>query len=528
MKDHIDNKKKYLIFLGYGAVILLCGIYVMIIPRQLTIKGAIYFSSIIVLFFLLMLYILHKLYYGLKWNYTKLFLITSIVWIAIMQLVLPPLSGTDEVAHYYNAYNFSNALLGITDDDGQRGIMMRKGDADIWTSMDVSSDGTGFSSNYHSIINNFFDRFYGEEEELVYVEGGEVVKLEEHRYVFAGLGIAIARLMHLGFIPTMMLGRICNSVFFVVGGLFAIRIIPKGKAQIIALITSPMLIQEITTYSYDTLSITTSILCVAIFLWMRENYKEIKIIHVICLILTYLVLASNKGIYFAWILLVFTIPWNKIFTDFIDRHNKKVTGVIITSIGIIAIIFLYIFIKYGFGYYFSRFMNSDNIMMGANGSKWSLGYIIANPGNAVRLILDWLKRPYGNILAAMGTNIGCWRLQLDDVIPRVLIQAVFWCNILHLTICKGKRNNKKTLIIWMIIVAVSIMATLIGCMVLFTPVESTYIWTAGRYFSPIIYCSFIILGSDGDENNMTLGVYAVQNIIMMSIAICVLNYCLKL
>ena len=61
------------------------------------------------------IYLLRLLLLNKNWSYPRLFVLMSIAWTFTMQLVMPPISGPDEVHHYYSAYHCSNIMMGMRD-----------------------------------------------------------------------------------------------------------------------------------------------------------------------------------------------------------------------------------------------------------------------------------------------------------------------------------------------------------------------------------------------------------------------------
>lgn len=74
-----------------------------------------YYGIIFVVMIALVIYLLRILLLDKQWNYPRAFVILAIGWTFCMQLVMPPISGVDEVAHYYSAYHASNIMMGKKD-----------------------------------------------------------------------------------------------------------------------------------------------------------------------------------------------------------------------------------------------------------------------------------------------------------------------------------------------------------------------------------------------------------------------------
>ena len=76
-----------------------------------------YFALILIVMIALTIYLARFLLLDKEWSYSKIYLVLAIGWSICMQLVMPPISGADEVQHFYSAYHCSNIYLGIKDHD---------------------------------------------------------------------------------------------------------------------------------------------------------------------------------------------------------------------------------------------------------------------------------------------------------------------------------------------------------------------------------------------------------------------------
>ena len=154
-----------------------------------------------------------------------------------------PYSGYDEPAHVDTAYRYSNDMLlkGHSTEDG--GYLRRGED-----SIAGLTYGKTTMTQYRTVFDKFFD--ISDDNELVEVQGRDV---SQPAYVYfpSALAITIARIVHLGQIPTLYLGRFFNLIAFLSIVYLAIKKMPIGKVTMFIVALLPMTLQQATSFSYD-------------------------------------------------------------------------------------------------------------------------------------------------------------------------------------------------------------------------------------------------------------------------------------
>lgn len=84
-----------------------------------------------------------------------------------------------------------------------------------------------------------------------------------HAYLPQALGITLGRLLSLGQVLTIYLGRLCNLAFFVLCGWLAVRLAPFGKMAFFGAALLPMTLELVSSLSYDGFAISLGFLCTA-------------------------------------------------------------------------------------------------------------------------------------------------------------------------------------------------------------------------------------------------------------------------
>ena len=137
-------------------------------------------------------------------------------------LVLPPYDAPDEEAHINRAFNLSSGLMGQTDGPVPPGTVVRRaGDNDVV----IQENGTTVFT-YRELARQALTRtsdptpttFEGES-----ATGAAVL------YLPGVLGLTLARLLGLGLVPALYLGRLFNLAVYVLLGLLAVKLTPTRK-----------------------------------------------------------------------------------------------------------------------------------------------------------------------------------------------------------------------------------------------------------------------------------------------------------
>lgn len=230
-------------------------------------------------------------------------------------LVNTPGSVPDEAAHIDNAYLWSNRLLGISDtisENQTSGVYicydsyMRKEDANVMCN--TVHENTSVQ-NYNDTLQNF-----------TFFVSSDGAKLDMHifrdnctspvAYFPAILGITFARLLGLGCVPMLYLGKLFMLAFYITGIYWSLKRMPFGSVSLFVISILPMCINIAPSFSYDCVIITFSVMLFAQILYMA--YGKVQRIGAkdFCLSAAFVFLLSPLKImaYFPIVLLIFIIP----------------------------------------------------------------------------------------------------------------------------------------------------------------------------------------------------------------------------
>ena len=203
----------------------------------------------------------------------------------LYMVVLPPLSAPDEVSHYISAYQLSNRFLRKEAADSQGRVYIRAQDAWAEDLEDVlADDGSGVIREGDTVIvgqtveqdtyelirqRGIRQRGLGGQDagqQSGNQPGGNqpvpsyqpAVRTTPLAYIPQALGISMGRLLGLGTLGLMFLGRIFNLLFYCTVGFFAVRRIPLGKEVLCGVGLLPMSLHLAASMSYDVMILALS------------------------------------------------------------------------------------------------------------------------------------------------------------------------------------------------------------------------------------------------------------------------------
>jgi uncharacterized membrane protein len=257
-----------------------------------------YICIMIVYFMALMISI--WLYCIKKCNKVELYFIVIYALIGILYMVvLLPFSAPDEGKHFSMSYRISNKILGekINDENGY--IYMRACDSYEY----VFVPGREYTID---IYEQLFDPLE-DSEEIVSSNNNYYVNTYTLLYLPQSIGITLGRLMHCNSIMLLYLGRLFNYIAFAVIIFISIKIIPRGKWVVFAISQIPIVMEQTTSYSYDTYIIAFTILYVACIIYLIEKKQKALKRQLVAIFVLGIFIAPMKYVYIFFVGLVLLI-----------------------------------------------------------------------------------------------------------------------------------------------------------------------------------------------------------------------------
>lgn len=247
------------------------------------------------------LFILATFHWKLKIE--KVFLVTTFIMGILYMIILPPFSSPDEPIHFGTAYKISNLMLG-KNPSGDNGIVaMRESDAN------VVYETIPTVKTYHYTLEHIMEG--NNDSATLEWKHGDLGTKNKILHLPSAIGISVARILQFGSVPLIYLGRLTNLLFYLALVYFAIKITPLGKLFFVAFSLSPMMLELISSYSYD--CVIDGLACFSIAFLLHCIYKldKMRLKEVITLLVLAALFAPCKVVYCLIFVLVIFIPKEK-------------------------------------------------------------------------------------------------------------------------------------------------------------------------------------------------------------------------
>ncbi len=477
-----------------------------------------YFAVILIIMIALTIYLVRFLVLDREWTYSRVFVVLALGWSICIQLVMPPISGVDEVSHYYSAYHCSNILMGMKDHDfdtdpdnygswitGTSYFYMRAEDYYNLPYLDVT-----FPYQYQILADGNW--FHCSDEAAQLVPCYEAPS-QARRYIISGIGITIARLLHFGFVGTIFMGRFMNSLTLIFAGWLCIKLLTIGKLQLVSFALFPTVLELCGSYSYDNMSILFSIILFSLCLYFSRDDVRLHAWHFILLGISAAMLIPNKTVYVLFAIWILIIPVKKWWKDVcLSKKWYEYATIAIILVGAV-VVFKKLVVKYYYRVLSQMVWVYENktIDQDSTRASYTWQYMTAHPIETLKFAWSGIKVDFWyNIKHVVGCQLG--HVKLNAEVPIACTIVILACLIVSLFINKGKRLKKWQYVIVALGLIGCTIAIFIGCLTRFTPAEgSERIQISYRYLIPVYMCMSVALGTDAKENRRSLVLILVQN-----------------
>ncbi len=482
----------------------------------------VYLAIIMVVMIALTLYVLRLLVFDKKWTYPRAFVILSIGWTICMQLVMPPISGVDEVAHYYSAYHCSNIMMGMKDHNlstdtsnlmswvqDESFFYMRAEDYFMLPYLDVT-----FPYQYPVIANGNWIK--NAEDMQANVEC-KIAPAKASRYLVSATGITIARLLKLGFCGVIFMGRFMNSLSLIIAGWIAMKLLPVGKQQLMTFAFFPTVLHLCSSYSYDNMSILFSLALLTLCLYYSQPHVKLHAWDLIILGGCVVMLIPNKTVYALFAVWIFAIPIKKWWDDVALSKKWYEYGIMAVIIAGAVVVFKKVVTKYYYVVLREMVWVQENKTIAQDASRpaYTWQYMERHPWETIKFAWEGIKVDFWfNIKHIIGSEIG--HVMLNAAVPMACVIIMLLCLLAGLFFIKGQRIKKWQMVVIGLGLLLCVAAIFVGCLTRFTPQEgSQRVQISFRYLIPVYMCMCIALGSDAKENKLALILIYIQNIALV-------------
>ncbi|MCI8402359.1 MAG: DUF2142 domain-containing protein [Lachnospiraceae bacterium] len=399
-----------------------------------------------------------------------LFVPCILFWGILYSLVFVPFTAPDEYAHFASAYRLSNQMMRqkAVDDEGM--VLVREGDAaQLWTDLDEET--------YRDVYGRFFAMDPGRER-IAY--GHRTMDVAGHAYLPQAVGITLGRLLSLGQVLTIYLGRLCNLAFFALCAWLSIRLAPFGKMAFFGTAMLPMTLELVSSLSYDAFAIGLGMLYTAYTLGLAYDKPSVGRREVLTLGLLLALLAPCKMVYIPLAGLCFLIPKEK----FGDKKTYRKAAAAVAAcmvIGVLAINLDKILV------YFQG--TEDPVEWAGGVAGYSISVVLSHPLRAAGVIARSLIRQFPAYAGSMaGSSLGWLAYEVDETL---ILFLLVWTVFAALPVGTGKGEAAVMPVrhrLWSLTFCLaSVAATLLIMLLSWTPLDSPVVTgVQGRYFLPIL------------------------------------------
>lgn len=296
----------------------------------------------------------------------------------LVNVIYLPLNVPDETTHFSVTYNLSGKFYSAVGEDELETSQMQSG---IWQD---KSDLSAIQRIHAFWYDHSHGSEYSHNDSNLYIGAANY---PTYGYLPAAVGVAIARALSMPYQALLILGRMCNYVFFLLLILLSCRVAPDLRMAILAIAGLPSTIWLVASYSYDGWNLGFSMLFAA-YLWRLTTHKEqIGIRQIVLMVLLLLSFAPIKYIYVLLGLLVFAIPLNQ------WKNLKIIIGAIVIG-GVGGVIVLRSRLAEVLTLLFTSSSDTRGLEQGLSGSSYTISYVVRHP---MDVALTFIKTFYTDL-----------------------------------------------------------------------------------------------------------------------------------
>lgn len=386
----------------------------------------------------------------------------------------------DEPSHIDTAYALSNEFMGIPESGKPGYIYKRIEDIDSGAEKRQSLGADNYKWMYEKLFCAAEDASLAECAVRSNLSNGGKIY-----YVPQAVGISIGRILNLGLLPAIMLGRFFSLLCYIVLVYFAVKIIPVGKLSLLFVAILPISLQQAASVSYDGMINGISFLYLAFSVYIIYSDRRLRFLDVSAIAFTGSLLATVKGgVYIPLCLLPLMIFWRRKNV----LKKERYCAVFLTGLFVLA------FVMGRFADILSRFATVQGTKTGGaeNQEIYTFGYLISHPVRAVGLYTNTVhKQGDLQLRNLLGGNLAWRDVNIDWYIVILILLLILLSCI---------RQDKETYIprkdkIFMGLLAFGTFCFVeLSMLLAWTPVKLNYITGAqGRYFLPFFLLVLLCL-----------------------------------
>lgn len=428
--------------------------------------------------------------------------------------VITPYGVPDESSHIETVYRFTNHILGIPDSEKPKYAYKRVSDVDI---LAVSNSAERTSVNKYSYLRMFQQiGKLAEDETLVECYTRDNTNNASWFYYFPMIiGMAIGRLLHFNALTIILLGRLCSVIVFSLCSYFVIKKLPVLKITFFLLSLFPMTMQQVASYSYDTIIIIIASLYIAYCLDFIYSRKESSMLDVMLTIILGTMLAQVKGGSYVPITFLLVV----LLVRYFKNNLKKCLGAFA-----MLFVFTFAFLKRNILTVIGLAGRSQGDAVGgaSNQELYTLSYLLEHPKKLILLYANTLFERGDYYLQTMLGGKLAW---LNLEISWVYLIAILILVLISLGIKEENSIHSVRITLfertWYLIVAVGSFVLVILSMLLVWTNMSEVIVTGvqGRYFLPALFVFLLVFKNRLLEHSKIKDIHLVCAMVIVQVLV---------
>ncbi len=415
-----------------------------------------------------------------------LFPLTVVVLGLFYMLVLTPFSTPDEAAHFVSSYRLSSQLMGkqavadeeflLKADEEEQERIRRGANVLVRSGDDVPGLYTNVGQATYKLV--LHEMFSLDDSQGVTVRYETPVNTSPVVYLPQAVGISLARLLHLGYIPLVYLGRFFNLLAFAGMAALTVGIMPFKKELIMAVSCLPMTLNLAASFSYDAAFIGLSMLFLAWCFHLAFEKKEVTVKDTVLLALLLVLLEPGKIVYLPVAGICLLIPASKFGSA---KHYWLSVICVITAV-LLAVFLVNRVVLSAWATETERYVDWNEA------AGFTFQDVLHQPYEIFLVFYETLVTQFDFYMVTMlGGYLG--NLDPNLTVPPVCL-AVLWYVLIVSAIRRDREeavmNGRQKLFI-LFLVFLSACLVLASMLLGWTPKDSTYITgVQGRYFIPLL------------------------------------------
>lgn len=410
----------------------------------------------------------------------KSFVAVALIMGILISLVIGLDTVPDEPSHIDTAYAVSNELMGIKESTKPGYIYKRACDIDVAAEEKQSLNAYSYERLYRQLFTK------AEDETLVECAARSNLNNAGRIYYFPqAIGITAGRLLSLGMMPTMMLGRLFSLICYVLITYFALKKLPIAKLSLFLIGILPITLQQAASFSYDGMINAIAFLYVSYCLYLIYGDKYPDGRDMLILVITGCMMADVKGgVYVALCLL----PLVAVFVRKEMSHRQKGSMAALTGV------MLFAFAGKRFVSILGRFSVSQGTATGGAASTeiYTFGYLLRHPFHFIGMFVNtFYKQGDSYLRNLLGGNLGWREVNINwAVVFGFLLVILFSCILTG----QEKRIGVRDKICFGGISFAAFFCVELSMLLVWTPITYKYITgVQGRYFIPFFLLILLVL-----------------------------------